>query len=51
MVKDGIVIDVSDMKKVQLIKEKEVAIVLTGTHIGPLVKKLAQKGLHGPLRR
>ena len=48
MVKDGIVIDVSDMKKVQLIKEKEVAIVQTGIHIGPLVKKLAQEGFMAP---
>ncbi|MBL3645001.1 FAD-binding oxidoreductase [Bacillus sp. RHFB] len=48
MVKDGIVIDVSDMKKVRLIREKEVAIVQTGIHVGPLVKKLAQEGFMVP---
>jgi FAD/FMN-containing dehydrogenase len=48
MVKDGIVIDVSDMKKVQLIREEEVAIVETGINVGPLVKKLAQEGFMVP---
>ncbi|PFP44206.1 FAD-binding protein [Priestia megaterium] len=47
-VKDGIVIDVSNMNKVQLIREREVAIVQTGIHIGPLVKKLAQEGFMSP---
>lgn len=48
MVKDGIVIDVSDMKKVRLIREKELAIVQTGINVGPLVKKVAQEGFMVP---
>jgi FAD/FMN-containing dehydrogenase len=47
-VKNGIVIDVSDMKKVRVIKEKEVAIVQTGIKVGPLVKKIAQEGFMLP---
>ncbi|MFJ8064643.1 FAD-dependent oxidoreductase [Psychrobacillus sp. NPDC096426] len=48
MVKDGIVIDVSDMKKVWLNSEQEMAIVQTDIQVGPLVKKLAKVGYMVP---
>jgi len=48
VVKDGIVIDVSDMDKVLLDKDEKVATVQTGVHVGPLVKWLAQEGFMAP---
>lgn len=47
-VKDGIVIDVSEMKRIRLNKEKEIAIVETGNNVGPLVKALAREGFMAP---
>lgn len=48
VVKDGIVIDVSDMNTTWLNEDKQVAIVQTGAHVGPLVKWLAQEGFMAP---
>ncbi|REB11577.1 FAD-binding oxidoreductase [Sporosarcina sp. BI001-red] len=47
-VKDGIVIDVSDMNHVRLDRENGVAFVETGGTVGQIVKSLAQKGLMFP---
>lgn len=44
----GIVIDVSDMKKVTLNKKNRTVIVETGNRVGRIVKKLAQQGLLAP---
>ncbi|MGE6377415.1 FAD-binding oxidoreductase [Peribacillus muralis] len=48
VVNGGIVIDVSDMKKVRLNKLKEIATVQTGVNVGPLVKGLAREGFMAP---
>ncbi|MED3687250.1 FAD-binding oxidoreductase [Peribacillus butanolivorans] len=48
VVKEGIVIDVSDMQKVHLNKKKAIATVQTGIHVGPLVKGLAREGFMAP---
>ncbi|WP_057914763.1 FAD-binding oxidoreductase [Peribacillus muralis] len=48
VVNGGIVIDVSDMKKVRLNKVKEIATVQTGVNVGPLVKGLAREGFMAP---
>lgn len=48
VVKEGIVIDVSDMNTFCLDEEKEIATVKTGVHVGPLVKTLAQEGFMAP---
>ena len=47
-VKDGIVIDVSEMKRIRINKEREIAIVETGNNVGPLVKALAREGYMAP---
>ncbi len=47
-VRDGVVIDVSNMNKAWLNSNERVAIVQTGFHVGHLVKWLAQKGFMAP---
>ncbi|MFC0275002.1 FAD-binding oxidoreductase [Metabacillus herbersteinensis] len=48
VVKNGIIIDVSDMDRIRLNSKKEVALVETGAHVGPIVKALARKGFMSP---
>ncbi|WP_270180266.1 FAD-binding oxidoreductase [Alkalihalobacillus sp. CinArs1] len=43
-VKDGIVIDVSEMKRIRFNRKKGIAIVETGSNVGPTVKALAREG-------
>lgn len=43
-VKDGIVIDVSEMKRIRLNRKEEIAIVETGSDVGRTVKALAREG-------
>lgn len=47
-VNGGIVIDVSDMKKISLNKKNGTAIVETGNTVGRIVKTLAQQGFMAP---
>lgn len=47
-VNEGIVIDVSDMKKISLDEKNETAIVETGNTVGRIVKTLAQQGFMAP---
>lgn len=47
-VKDGITIDVSEMTRIRLNSNKEIALVETGNDVGPVVKTLAQKGFMFP---
>ncbi|MCH1624651.1 FAD-binding oxidoreductase [Ferdinandcohnia quinoae] len=48
VVKDGIVIDVSEMTRVRLNSREEIALVETGNDVGPAVKTLAKKGFMTP---
>ncbi|WP_349409165.1 FAD-binding oxidoreductase [Pseudalkalibacillus sp. SCS-8] len=47
-VKGGIVIDVSDMKRIKVYDKKGIALVETGNNVGPLVKTLASQGFMAP---
>ncbi|XEC95955.1 FAD-binding oxidoreductase [Paenibacillus tarimensis] len=47
-VNGGIVIDVSDMKKIKLNKKNRTAIVETGNRVGRIVKMLARQGFMAP---
>ncbi|WP_077304600.1 FAD-binding oxidoreductase [Terribacillus halophilus] len=48
VVKDGIVIDVSEMTRVRLNSKKEIALIETGIDVGPLVSSLAARGFMSP---
>ncbi|PAD21486.1 FAD-binding oxidoreductase [Terribacillus saccharophilus] len=48
VVRDGIIIDVSDMTRVRLNSKKEIALIETGIDVGPLVSTLAKYGLMSP---
>jgi FAD/FMN-containing dehydrogenase len=48
VVKDGIIIDVSEMTRVRLNSKKEIALIETGIDVGPLVSTLAVKGFMSP---
>ncbi|MFD1171079.1 FAD-binding oxidoreductase [Oceanobacillus picturae] len=48
VVKDGIIIDVSDMTRVRLNSKKEIAFIETGIDVGPLVSTLADRGFMSP---
>jgi FAD/FMN-containing dehydrogenase len=48
VVKDGIVIDVSEMTRVRLNSKEEIALVETGNDVGPVVRTLARKGFMSP---
>lgn len=47
-VKNGIVIDVSDMNGIRISKDKKSVFVETGNDVGPIVKRLAKKGYMFP---